>query len=115
MVKSWPHDLPQGMGALAVGSNGTLWAGTGEANPGGGSITFGGNGIYRSTDGGVRWKNMGNRHGSRTGSGSSSRGETASTGSAPPVAVGHAWRAWPEPAAGGSNLVGPRTAGRSST
>jgi hypothetical protein len=59
MVKSWPDDLPQAMGALAVGSNGSLWAGTGEANPGGGSITFGGNGVYRSTDGGVRWKNMG--------------------------------------------------------
>jgi photosystem II stability/assembly factor-like uncharacterized protein len=59
MVNSWPDDLPQAMGALAVGSNGTLWAGTGEANPGGGSITFGGNGVYRSTDEGVRWKNMG--------------------------------------------------------
>ena len=37
------------MGALLITSNGTLFAGTGEANPGGGSITYGGGGIYRST------------------------------------------------------------------
>ena len=40
------------MGAIAIAPDGTLYAGTGETNPGGGSITYGGDGIYRSTDGG---------------------------------------------------------------
>src|SRR5262249_22512434 len=35
----WPAANPQSMGALAVTPSGTLFAGTGEANPGGGSIT----------------------------------------------------------------------------
>jgi photosystem II stability/assembly factor-like uncharacterized protein len=67
MVKAWPDDYAQSMGALAIGSNGTLWAGTGEANPGGGSITFGGNGVYRSLDGGERWKHMGFANSGTTG------------------------------------------------
>src|SRR5262249_55820510 len=33
---SWPNDVTQTMGALAIGPDGTLWAGTGEANPSGG-------------------------------------------------------------------------------
>ena len=44
------------MGALARGPDGTLWAGTGEANPSGGGDTFLGNGIYKSTDGGRSWR-----------------------------------------------------------
>ena len=28
---SWPNDYPQEIGSLARGSDGTLWAGTGEA------------------------------------------------------------------------------------
>ena len=40
----WPAANPQSMGALLITSNGTLFAGTGEANPGGGSITYGGGG-----------------------------------------------------------------------
>ncbi|HXA09720.1 MAG TPA: hypothetical protein VNW28_07035 [Chthoniobacterales bacterium] len=51
----WPATNPQSMGALLITSNGTLFAGTGEANPGGGSITYGGSGIYRSVDGGATW------------------------------------------------------------
>ena len=47
------------MGALLITSNGTLFAGTGEANPGGGSITYGGGGIYRSLDGGATWQLVG--------------------------------------------------------
>jgi hypothetical protein len=35
----WPKANPQSIGALTMGKDGTLWAGTGEANPGGGSIT----------------------------------------------------------------------------
>ncbi len=52
----WPATNPQAIGAIAITPNGTLFAGTGEANPGGGSITYGGGGIYRSSDGGASWQ-----------------------------------------------------------
>ncbi|PLR95962.1 WD40/YVTN/BNR-like repeat-containing protein [Bacillus sp. T33-2] len=52
---AWDDDNSQAMGALAVSSEGTLFAGTGEANPGGGSIVYGGTGIFKSTDGGMNW------------------------------------------------------------
>src|ERR1051325_7316683 len=55
----WPVTNPQSMGALVITPSGTLFAGTGEANPGGGSITYGGSGIYRSTDNGAPWQNVG--------------------------------------------------------
>jgi photosystem II stability/assembly factor-like uncharacterized protein len=59
MAASWPDDNPQSMGALAAASDGTLWAGTGELNPGGGSLTFGGTGVYRSDDEGRSWRHSG--------------------------------------------------------
>ena len=37
---AWPNDYPQAIGSLARGSDGTLWAGTGEANASGGGITY---------------------------------------------------------------------------
>lgn len=55
----WPKKWTQSMGALAQGSDGTLWVGTGEANPGGGSLTYGGDGVYKSTDRGKSWKHVG--------------------------------------------------------
>lgn len=55
----WPARNPQAMGALAEGPDCALYAGTGEANPGGGSISYGGKGLYRSTDGGATWKRVG--------------------------------------------------------
>jgi hypothetical protein len=55
----WPVDQTQTMGALAMGSDGTLWAGTGEANPSGGGLTFFGDGVYKSTDGGAHWTQWG--------------------------------------------------------
>jgi hypothetical protein len=55
----WPDSYPQSMGAIAMAPDGTLYVGTGETNPGGGSITYGGSGVYRSTDGGRHWKNTG--------------------------------------------------------
>ncbi len=55
----WPASNPQSIGALVITPNGTLLAGTGEANPGGGSITYGGSGIYRSTDKGRSWQLVG--------------------------------------------------------
>ena len=47
------------IGAIAVDPNdiNVLWAGTGEANPRN-SVSFG-DGIYKSTDSGSTWKNMG--------------------------------------------------------
>ena len=55
----WPDDVTHSMGALAITPDGTLFAGTGETNPGGGSITYGGDGVYRSTDGGKSWQHVG--------------------------------------------------------
>ncbi len=56
---SWPPELTQSMGAIAVASDGTIYAGTGEANPGGGSVVWGGTGLYRSKDGGTTWQSIG--------------------------------------------------------
>jgi photosystem II stability/assembly factor-like uncharacterized protein len=58
-TSAWPADYTQTMGALAIGPDGTLWAGTGEANPAGGGMTYFGNGVYKSTDGGKTWQNVG--------------------------------------------------------
>ena len=55
---AWDTQLPQSMGAVAVDSQGVVWAGTGEPDHGGGSAYYG-KGIYKSTDGGATWVNMG--------------------------------------------------------
>jgi photosystem II stability/assembly factor-like uncharacterized protein len=55
----WPDDLTQTIGALAIAPDGTLYAGTGEAGPGGGSSTYGGTGVYKSTDSGKHWDYIG--------------------------------------------------------
>jgi hypothetical protein len=60
-VSVWPANLTQTIGALAMGSDGTLWVGTGEANPSGGGLTYFGDGVYRSADGGAHWQQMGLR------------------------------------------------------
>src|SRR4051812_7584630 len=56
---AWPDTYPQAIGSLTRGSDGTLWAGTGEANASGGGITYVGDGVYKSTNGGVTWTNVG--------------------------------------------------------
>ncbi|MEA2446639.1 MAG: hypothetical protein QOK47_276, partial [Actinomycetota bacterium] len=61
----WPKNRVQSMGALVMGQDGTLWAATGETNPGGGSLTYGGDGIYMSTDRGKTWTNVGLRESHR--------------------------------------------------
>lgn len=53
--RAWPATVTPSIGALAITPSGTLYAGTGEGNPGGGSVTFPGNGVFRSTDGGTTW------------------------------------------------------------
>jgi hypothetical protein len=58
-VSVWPDEITHAMGAIAAATDGTIYAGTGETNPGGGSITYGGSGVYRSTDGGRNWAHVG--------------------------------------------------------
>ncbi|MGL5930816.1 MAG: WD40/YVTN/BNR-like repeat-containing protein [Dermatophilaceae bacterium] len=55
---SWNDQYPQSMGAVAVDSEGVVWAGTGEPDHGGGSSYYG-DGVYRSEDNGATWRNMG--------------------------------------------------------
>jgi photosystem II stability/assembly factor-like uncharacterized protein len=63
---AWDDQLPQSMGAVAVDSEGVVWAGTGEPDHGGGSSYYG-KGVYKSTDGGATWSNMGLRSGDTIG------------------------------------------------
>jgi photosystem II stability/assembly factor-like uncharacterized protein len=58
LVSAWSDDLPQSMGALAIAPDGTLYAGTGEPDHGGGGSYYG-TGVYRSTDGGANWVSLG--------------------------------------------------------
>jgi photosystem II stability/assembly factor-like uncharacterized protein len=64
---AWPAGRTQTIGALAVAPDGTLYAGTGEAGPGGGSSTYGGTGVYRSTDHGATWQYIGLQETNRIG------------------------------------------------
>ena len=57
----WPDHFPQATGAIAMGADGVLYVGTGEAQPGGGSLTYEGDGVYRSTDRGRTWQHAGLR------------------------------------------------------
>ncbi|MBW3662164.1 MAG: glycosyl hydrolase [Actinobacteria bacterium] len=59
LAPSWPDVAPQAVAAIAAAPDETLYAGTGEPPPGGGSITWAGDGIYRSTDGAQTWENIG--------------------------------------------------------
>src|SRR5262245_50102962 len=56
---AWPLDSAPAVGALAMTSTGRLYAGTGEAGPGGGSITYGNKGVFVSDDGGDTWDALG--------------------------------------------------------
>lgn len=58
-VSAWDSALTPSIGALAITSTGTLYAGTGESNPGGGSLTFPGAGVFSSTDNGATWQSRG--------------------------------------------------------
>src|SRR6266545_5383014 len=58
---AWPAHGTQAMGAVATAPDGTVFAGTGEPNPGGASITYEGTGMYVSRDGGASWKFTGLR------------------------------------------------------
>jgi photosystem II stability/assembly factor-like uncharacterized protein len=49
------------IGSVALDPNDPeiVYVGTGEPNGGGGSVTYGGDGIYKSTNGGATWDNIG--------------------------------------------------------
>jgi hypothetical protein len=78
---AWDSQLPQSMGAVAVDSQGVVWAGTGEVDHGGGSAYYG-KGIYKSTDDGATWTNWASRTATRSARSSSTRVTT--TGSSSP-------------------------------
>ena len=63
----WPASNIQTMGAMTISPSGILYVGTGEAGPGGGSTTYGGNGVYRSKDRGKTWQHIGLVDSSRIG------------------------------------------------
>lgn len=63
---SWDDQMPQSMGAVAVDSKGVVWAGTGEPDHGGGSAYYG-KGVYKSSDDGTSWTNMGLKDGDTIG------------------------------------------------
>jgi photosystem II stability/assembly factor-like uncharacterized protein len=65
-VSAWRSTLPQSMGAVAVDSRGVVWAGTGEPDHGGGSAYYG-KGVYKSTDRGSTWTNLGLQDGDTIG------------------------------------------------
>jgi len=46
------------IGDMEISKNNTdlIWVGTGEVNAGGGSLAYDGDGIYKSTDGGLNWE-----------------------------------------------------------
>jgi photosystem II stability/assembly factor-like uncharacterized protein len=58
---AWPGNQTQALGAVTTAPDGTVYVGTGEVNPGGGSITYTGTGVYKSTNNGRSWTNIGLR------------------------------------------------------
>lgn len=64
---TWPSDQAQGIGALAITKAGVLYAGAGEANPGGNYASNTGDGLFRSTDGGTTWQYVGLKGSDRIG------------------------------------------------
>lgn len=58
---AWPNNLTQAMGAVTTAPDGSIYVGTGEVNPGGGSLTYTGTGVYKSTNRGRSWTSLGLR------------------------------------------------------
>ena len=60
------NSIFDGLGTLSIGAlaldprdSNILYVGTGEANPGGGSTTQPGDGVWKTTDGGATWQHLG--------------------------------------------------------
>ena len=49
------------IGDIEISENNTetIWVGTGEVNAGGGSLAYDGNGVFKSTNGGITWQSKG--------------------------------------------------------
>jgi photosystem II stability/assembly factor-like uncharacterized protein len=58
LVSAWPDDAPMSTSSVVQTPTGTLYVATGEAGPGGGSLTYGGNGVWRSDDRGATWTHL---------------------------------------------------------
>ncbi len=86
-------DLPSlSVGALAIDpfEPETVYLGTGEVNPGGGSVAYGGVGVFRTTDGGATWEPLGLEN---TGSIGRIVVDPADTNRIFVAAMGHLWAA----------------------
>lgn len=55
------NTLSLSIGDIAVDpvNTSTIYVGTGEVNAGGGSMTYDGMGVFKSTDGGINWRHLG--------------------------------------------------------
>ncbi len=63
----WPPEFAQAIGAVAVDSTGTVYAGVGEGASSGNNPTLGTKGVFRSVDGGASWTHLGLGASARTG------------------------------------------------
>ena len=83
------------IGALAIDPSDTdvIYAGTGEVNPGGGSVAYGGAGVFRSTDQGGTWECIGLEN---TGSIGRIRVDPADPDRIFVAAMGHLWSNGPD-------------------
>ncbi len=89
-------DLPSlSVGALAIDPSDAdvIYLGTGEVNPGGGSVAYGGAGLFRSTDGGSSWSPLGLED---TGSIGRIRVDPGDSDRVFVAAMGHLWTAGSE-------------------
>ncbi len=60
-IPTFDDESALSIGSVAIDptSPDVVWVGTGEPNGGGGSVTYGGTGVFRSTNAGVAWESMG--------------------------------------------------------
>jgi hypothetical protein len=60
-IPTFDFESSLSIGDLAVDPNDpdVVYAGTGEPNGGGGSVTYGGTGVFKTTNGGATWTNVG--------------------------------------------------------
>ena len=60
-IPTFDEESSLSIGSVAVDPSDpdVVWVGTGEPNGGGGSVTYGGTGVFRSTNGGATWTNLG--------------------------------------------------------
>lgn len=86
------YETTLSIGTLAIDPTNPLviYAGTGEVNPGGGSVAYGGAGVFRSTDRGDTWESIGLEN---TGSIGRIKIDPTDPGRIYVAAMGHLWEA----------------------